>query len=353
MSALENYLDIVVNMQNHLKSKFEEISKLDTPEKLEMMSFYRGMSQELCLLINQINTNHFFGPKIKDNTYLLPSFDFLTYLHSYTSIRLILGSVNWVRNSSPNDKSVADQLWKVSQPLVEFVKPISSFLAQSQTCLPEIIAKAKANLLDKEQKKPEDNILFTLDTKEISSKLSESLNLALKNSISFNLDDACVSKILLNVEGISYSSQIASFQKVMKLNDSPYQIAGELLLLKFVQDISLGRHGAEVLSIFIEAAQICDLYYFQKTFNANIDMKIDTSYLNADFLTQIVGLVCETTSLGGESFLLFESGAKFFNTYWLQNQVPFIQTTRRQGLQAIFSDSKFRLLDPIEGYLAY
>ena len=353
MSALENYLDIVVNMQNHLKSKFEEISKLDTPEKLEMMSFYRGMSQELCLLINQINTNHFFGPKIKDNTYLLPSFDFLTYLHSYTSIRLILGSVNWVRNSPPNAKSVADQLWKVSQPLVEFVKPISNFLAQSQTCLPEIIAKAKANLLDKEQKKPEDNILFTLDTKEISSKLSESLNLALKNSISFNLDDACVSKILLNVEGISYSSQIASFQKVMKLNDSPYQIAGELLLLKFVQDISLGRHGAEVLSIFIEAAQICDLYYFQKTFNANIDMKIDTSYLNADFLTQIVGLVCETTSLGGESFLLFESGAKFFNTYWLQNQVPFIQTTRRQGLQAIFSDSKFRLLDPIEGYLAY
>ena len=351
VSALEGLISIISRAENDLKTKLAEHDKLQTPQQLNTMRDCEEMVQGICLLINQINTNHLFSPQLNNGACLLPSWDFLRYLHSYSAIKVLLSSITWISNTALSDDSLLDELWTAIQPVIEFVIPIANFLAGDQTKLPEMLERVKANMPMVDQKKTNEDVIFRIDVRRLLEIVSQKDIFGVKNCITINLEDSKILETLLNTDELLYHSQIAIFSEA-NLNQklSQYRIAGELFLLKILQDLSQSRNEAEILIDLLEIAQICDFDSSRKICKKVKDNRLDVSYLNNKFAIQMFEFLMDTISVKQDAHLL-ESGLKYLISYWLGHTDPKERNSRIESLKTILEEHQLRFFHIPELYL--
>ena len=220
--------------------------------------------------IKQINENDFL---LKDDAnsnsttpLLVPGTELLLYDHSYTNVRTMLVIFSTImHHKNFTNGTLETEVSKHFEPVLDYLKPIAKFLSMIGKEFASIVAQTKASI--SESREQNDDVKLAVDAKTLIEALDQQLFAALKDSISLSLDEATIALNLLNEEGKSFCELINTLQEISKIT-SIYQLAGELFLVKMVQDFARKKNEDAIMSVLVETMHICDQYV--KTSN---DMK--------------------------------------------------------------------------------
>ena len=255
LPTMQEPFKITEKIFKYVIQEYSSSSKILSSEDFKQLQVYETIINKHLNFLKQLNEITLFNKMLGKAPVLLPDLELFAYSHSYSNIRLLLNILNCIINS---ESKVHESISSYMETVIEYVKPTLLFLWLIGSDLITLIERAKT--ARSENKESHDCGAISVNLKHLQEKLPKKIYSALQQSITVCLEKPEVTTLLLNQSSVAFHEYFKKFCETATSNANRYQIIGELILLKILNDIANDRNGTSIISVLLGILRLYDSY---------------------------------------------------------------------------------------------